>query len=323
VVYPLPPDEDLLEQFIKQGNPIRERQHVFSIPDTDVLQVSTSVHEAIVNEIQPEMQARVWIDAYPELELRAEVQSVSRFPDELGDWRRSTVKFYETKVKLLDQAEGLRPGMSAKVEILRDLQRDVLAVPVQAIVQRGRAGLCYVLGSAPELRRVRLGKASFDSIAVLEGLSAGERVVLSPDLLGIPSEELDEVDGQGWDREAPAEGVVEGPVEEERGEQETQYEAALLGPGGLSGEAEYEIQTSSAGTTYEFELKVQGGMPLAVWDVAVDGIVIGSIALDATGAHEFEWKSEHRTFPDNFPLQAGAGSTVVVGPDLRGTLALP
>lgn len=317
VVYPAPQDEDLVELFIKQGTMIRERQHVFSIPDTNVLQVSTSIHEAKINQIKPGMQARITIAVLSDVALAGEVLHVSPLPDP-GDWRRTTVKFYETKVKLNEQLEGLRPGMSAKVEILIDHLEAVLALPVQSVVQRGRSGLCYVLaGGAPELRRVRIGKASNEFVEIVEGLSAGERVVLAPDVLGIPTAALQEAEAFQWaplpsaaapDVEAPAEAV-----------QETEYEAVLLGPGTAVAEAQFEIQVSSSLTKREFDVKVVGGTPEATWDVAVAGIVIGSVTLDAVGGCESEWNSKKGTFPANFPLDAAAGTPVSIG-ELQGVL---
>jgi len=321
VVYPVPEDDDLVELFIKQGTVIRERQHVFSIPDTYLLQVSTAVHEAVVNQVRPGMQTRVWIDVYPDLELRGEVEHVSPLP-EPEDWRKATVKFYETTVKLLDQQEGLRPGMSAKLEILIDRQQNVLALPVQAVVQRGQIGWCYVASNGrPELRRLVLGKASVEHIAVLEGLRAGERVVLSPDILGIPHDVLygKEEASFEWDQDALA-AAEQAPAPSAEPE-ETEYEGVLLGSGGAMAEAEYETKTIDAVDLDEFEIKVVGGAPGATLDVVVDGVNIGTVTLDETGAGESQWSVKDGNFPSNFPSTIGHGSTVTVGGDIQGTLS--
>ncbi|MGH7150996.1 MAG: hypothetical protein ACREIU_09875, partial [Planctomycetota bacterium] len=62
VVYPVPEDNDRVELFIKQGSSISLNRHVFSISDTDVLQIRTSTHEALVNQVRRGMPARVRID---------------------------------------------------------------------------------------------------------------------------------------------------------------------------------------------------------------------------------------------------------------------
>ena len=323
VVYPVPPDTDQVEKFIRQGNLVREQQLVFSIPSTDVLQVSMSIHEAIVNQVKPGMQARVWVDVYPDLELRGEVARVSPLP-EPGDWRRTTVKFYETKITLLGKAEGLRPGMSAKVEILLERLPSVLAVPVQSVVQRGRNGLCYVLdGGDPELRRIQLGKSSAEYVAVLEGLSAGESVVLSPDVLGVPAEALaglaNEQPLSGDAAPVPSAGATTESVASSSSE--TKYEGALSGGSSATGAAEFKIKVKGTVVNYKFETKVIDGPPGASWEVVVDGVGVGSVTLDAAGKCEVEWGTKAGNFPANFPLEAHEGSTVTVGGELRGVLA--
>jgi multidrug efflux pump subunit AcrA (membrane-fusion protein) len=57
-----------------------------------------------------------------------------------------------------------------------------LYVPAQAVVRRAEMTGVYVLdpNGHPILRQVRLGRAVGDSVEVLSGVSAGERVALDP-----------------------------------------------------------------------------------------------------------------------------------------------
>ncbi len=349
VIYPVPPDDDLVELFIKAGTIVRERQHVFSISNADLLQISTAVHEAMVDQVKPRMPARIWIDVYPNLELRGEVTRIAPLPQP-EDWRRTTVKFYETIVKILDPAPGLRPGMSAKVEIQIDHMSGVLGVPVHTVVQRAQTGFCYVMeGGRPVLRRLRLGRSNETHVEVLEGLSIADRLVLSPDAIGINDEVIraasaEELQSPVLATALPA--AVPTPAEEapesaedpalDAGQepapdtaieaapllvQKTEFKAALLGPTGAVGEAEYEIQVTGPLSERKFSVDVLYGPPDATWEVTVDGVVVGRVTLDASGSCEIKWKSKHGAFPPNFPESAGSGAVVTVGPDLSGTLA--
>lgn len=335
VVYPAPEDNDMVELIIKEGTEIRRRQHVFSIPDTDVLEVAAAFNEAIINQIKPGMGARVSIGVLPDLQLSGQVKFVSSLPDP-QDWRKTTVKFYQTKIALTEQFEGLRPGMTAKTEILIDHLPGVLAVPVQSVVQRGKNGVCYVLaGGTPVLRKLVLGKSSVEYIVVQEGLSAGELVVLAPDQLGIPADAFTETKAPlvapdlpttqspgttpGAPSEAaglPAELPPEVPIEE------TELGAVLLGTGAAIAEAEYEIQTQGGKELKrEFEIEVKNGEPGATLEVSVAGVVIGSVTLDAAGYVLHEWSTKDGSLPPEFPLDAGEGAKVTVGPELEGALA--
>jgi HlyD family secretion protein len=356
VLYPVPPDTDLVELFIKAGTMIRERQHVFSISNADVLQVSTAVHEAMVNQVKLKMPARIWIDVYPDLELRGEVTRIAPLPQP-EDWRRSTVKFYETTVKILDPAPGLRPGMSARVEIQIDHLSSVLGVPVQTVVQRGQSGFCYVMeGGRPVLRRLRLGRSNENHLEVLEGLTIADRLVLRPDAIGIadnvlravapeellapvvaaagpvavlsPVEESSRPAAQESaddtaldDTQPPAPDIATEPaVPAPVLVQKTEFKAALVGATGAVGEAEYEIQVTGPVTERKFSVDVLHGSPGATWEVTVDGVVVGRVTLDESGACAIKWKSKHGAFPPNFPEGAGSGAVVTVGPELSGTL---
>jgi hypothetical protein len=222
-------------------------------------------------------------------------------------------------------AENLRPGMSAKVEILIDERRNALAIPVQSVVQRGDEGICYVLGARPELRHLRLGKSSHEYVEVLEGLSAGERVVMSPDFLGIPPHAFDEEsetsaatsaqsDASGAEHEEP-EPLVQEVV------QELAYEAELSGVPVTSAKAEFKIKTKDSVPAYKFRTKVAGGPPGATYEIKVDKVAIGSVTLDDTGTCALELSTKLGNFPPHFPQEVGPGSLVELGEDLHGTLA--
>jgi len=333
VVYPVPPDADMVEDFIKQGNRIKQRKHVFSIPDTDVLQVSTMAHEAIVNKIRPGLTAVIKIDSIPDIELTGTVEWVSPTPDP-GDWRRTTVKFYETRVRIDSAAGDLRPGMSAKAWILIEVRPNALVVPVQSVVQRGSKGVCYVLAAGPELRHVRLGKSNAEYVEVLEGLSAGERVVMSPDLLGIPADAFEEAPAPDASAAPLTAEVPPAPTGLEPAPagtedpaaagvvQELEYEAELAGVPVTKAEAEFKIKTKNSVPAYKFKVEIIGGPPGVAYGIKVDGVPVGSVTLDDTGSCALELSTKLGNFPPDFPLQARDGSIVELGEDLKGTLAL-
>jgi membrane fusion protein, multidrug efflux system len=78
---------------------------------------------------------------------------------------------------------GIRPGMFARVWLpgAADGSARIL-VPARAIVRRAEMTGLYVVGQdgRPLLRQVRLGPAAGDTVEVLSGVSAGERVALDP-----------------------------------------------------------------------------------------------------------------------------------------------
>ena len=78
------------------------------------------------------------------------------------------------------EVERLRPGMSASVDIHVERIKDVLSVPVQAIVEIGDDTWCYVHGrNGIERRVLELGRSNDKFVEVRKGLEAGDQVVLN------------------------------------------------------------------------------------------------------------------------------------------------
>jgi RND family efflux transporter MFP subunit len=89
----------------------------------------------------------------------------------------------ELRADLPPGTAGVVPGSFARVWIpLGGAASASPTVPVRAVVRRAEMTGLYVLDGSgrPLLRQVRLGRSDGDSVEVLAGLAAGERVVTEP-----------------------------------------------------------------------------------------------------------------------------------------------
>lgn len=167
---------------IKEGAVVSERQKIFSVPDLAHMRVNTWVDESIVDRLSPGQTATVQVDAFPDRSLTGSVVYVAPRPDPKALFDRD-VKVYPANVDIKEDMPGLRPGMTAKVDILvAELDR-VLSVPLQAVIwhdQQGRVAV-KTAENTIEWREVTLGLANNESIEVKEGLKSGETVVLNPE----------------------------------------------------------------------------------------------------------------------------------------------
>ena len=89
----------------------------------------------------------------------------------------------QLRLDLPQSTAGVKPGLFARVWLpsaAGDTTR--LEVPARAVVRRAEMTALYVLApdGRPVLRQVRLGRVSGDTIEILSGVSAGERVALDP-----------------------------------------------------------------------------------------------------------------------------------------------
>ncbi len=185
---------------IREGATVRERQKILSLPNLSTMQVKTSIHESVLNQVEPGLKASIRVDAFPDRVYPGTVVSVAVLPDQ-GGWFSPDTKVYETEVTIDEEVELLKPGMTAVVEIDVDRLENVLTVPVQAIVQRKKETSCFVEAEgSPERRVVKLGRTNDKFVEVVEGLNPGDRVVLNPMAILDETEksaEDDKKDGEG------------------------------------------------------------------------------------------------------------------------------
>jgi hypothetical protein len=120
------------------------------------------------------------MDAFPDKTFHGEVTKVAPLPDQQRNWLSPDLKVYATEVQIEGTYDFLKPGMSAKVEILVEKLNDVLIVPVQVVANRGGKKVCYVLASKPQEREVKTGSFNDTFVQILDGLEPGEKVLLSP-----------------------------------------------------------------------------------------------------------------------------------------------
>jgi multidrug efflux pump subunit AcrA (membrane-fusion protein) len=89
------------------------------------------------------------------------------------------LKVYLTTIRVDGTHDWLKPGMTAKVEIMVKHLPEVVYVPLQAVVPEDGKQFCYVQnGSSQERRPVTVGEFNDDFIEVSSGIKEGERVCL-------------------------------------------------------------------------------------------------------------------------------------------------
>jgi HlyD family secretion protein len=165
---------------IREGAFVRQRQHILTLPALHRMQVKTAVHESVRSQIEVGMPATIRVDALPGRVYKGSVQYLSVMPDP-GGILDSDVKVYDALVTIDEDVQRLKPGMTAVVEIHVAQVKDVLCVPVEAVVQIDGDNWCYVEAEGGVERRVvALGRTNEELVEVREGLVEGERVVLDP-----------------------------------------------------------------------------------------------------------------------------------------------
>ncbi|RMF37661.1 MAG: HlyD family efflux transporter periplasmic adaptor subunit [Planctomycetota bacterium] len=161
---------------IEEGATVHEEQTLLMIPDLNQMQVKVGIHEAKVDRLRIGMPAKVQLQGMTLMGVVDEIAEVTR---PAGWWTGNIVK-YDTIVKL-ESRPGLKPGMSAIVDVVLAEYHDVLTVPVACIVETPAGFLVWVkTATGVERRRVELGDTNDEFTIVTSGLAEGDEVVLNP-----------------------------------------------------------------------------------------------------------------------------------------------
>jgi len=161
---------------IAEGATVHNDQVLLLMPDLSKMQVKVGIHETMVDHVRPGMDARVTI---PGRTLEGEVASVASTAQPAGWWTGNIVK-YDAIIQL-PSVEGLKPGMSAEVEILMGRHEDVLMIPLTAVVEAEQGQFCWVgTPDKAQRRSLQVGDSNDAFVVVQAGLEEGDQVVLNP-----------------------------------------------------------------------------------------------------------------------------------------------
>lgn len=171
---------------VQVGDQVWPNQPLIMVPDLSQLTVETQVRETDIYKVEKDQQVVIAVDAYPELALKGRVSFIGTLAQEASGRRGG--KYFTVTVLVEETDPRLRPGMSARVELLVEHLDEATYVPLEAVYERGGKHYAYVTGrGAPEAREVLLGPSNENHVVVEAGLEPGERVLLgAPDDSGRP-----------------------------------------------------------------------------------------------------------------------------------------
>ncbi len=124
---------------ITEGAAVREQQTLLVIPDVSKMQVKVGIHESKVDRLRVGMPAKVQMQ---DLVLDGEVSEIAEVTRPAGWWNGNLVK-YDTKVAIKPHA-GLKPGMSAIVDVVLAKHENALTIPVASIVEGKDGFVCWI-----------------------------------------------------------------------------------------------------------------------------------------------------------------------------------
>lgn len=142
------------------------------------LEVEAKVPEASIAQIKPGQSVEIRADAYSDDIFKGRVRLIA--PRAVQD---NNVTSFRVKVALQTGQDKLKSAMNVKLAFLGDPISNALVVPQAAIVTKkdGQTGVLVPdKKNQAQFQPVTVGPTSGDQIQILQGVSKGERILLSP-----------------------------------------------------------------------------------------------------------------------------------------------
>ncbi len=172
-----------MQEPLRTGQEVVERQELIYLPATQEMMAVVQLPEANLSKLREGLPARIFVSALPGRVFTGHVARISILPNASQSWLNPDLKVYDCHVWIDSPTEGLRPGMSCRVEILIREYEDVVYVPLQCVLRVAGRPTAYVLEHGEvRPREVEIGLDNNRMVHVVRGLKAGEAVLLVPPL---------------------------------------------------------------------------------------------------------------------------------------------
>ena len=150
---------------------------LYTIADLSSVWVYANVFQSDIGRLKPGDTARVTVDAYPGRTFNGRIDQILPQVD-------ATTRTVRVRLVFSNPGLVLKPGMFVNADISAHLGRQLVA-PASAILQSGTRSIAFVDRGGGELepRTLQTGPQLGDSIVILGGLSAGDRIVRSANFL--------------------------------------------------------------------------------------------------------------------------------------------
>jgi RND family efflux transporter MFP subunit len=153
---------------------------VVTLADMTSLEVEADVSESYINRVSEGQRCEIILDAYSSEVYPGHVKKIVPTADRARATVLTKVAFDNIDVKVL-------PEMSARIIFFVDRQADTksvasaLVIPKEAITTRDNLKVVFVIDKElVQMKEITIGRELGDLTEVLEGVTAGDRVVLSP-----------------------------------------------------------------------------------------------------------------------------------------------
>lgn len=165
---------------IAEGATLKSGQVIITIPNMSKIGVDVNISESHIKKIAKGQRVIITAESVPDRQLEGQVTKVALLPDSNASRYNPSLKVYPVSIAISGQNEFLKPGMTAKVEIIVDELKGVTYIPVQAVFVENDEYFVYLKsGFSYKRHQISVGQNNDEFIEVTSGLKEGQSVALS------------------------------------------------------------------------------------------------------------------------------------------------
>ncbi len=168
----------VLDKRVLEGQQVMSGMQLYRLADLRSVWIEGEVFEQDLQFLRKGIQAHIEVSAYPGEHLMGDVSFV--YPTIDAQSRTNRIR-----VAVPNQGFRLKPGMFATIFFDVTIGRNLLVVPLDAVIVTGERNIVFVVDAEGMLlpREVTLGPRANNRVQILSGLTEGERIVASANFL--------------------------------------------------------------------------------------------------------------------------------------------
>jgi Cu(I)/Ag(I) efflux system membrane fusion protein len=173
-----PQDGVVADMSVREGMYVKPANNIMSLADLSSVWLLAEIFERQADWVAVGQPAEVSLAFLPGRTWEGTVEYIYPSLD-------PKTRALKARLRFANVGESLKPNMYANVKIYGGSKNDVLVIPVEALIRTGREERVVIaVGEGRfESRMVRAGIESGEWIEIIEGIEAGEKIVVSGQFL--------------------------------------------------------------------------------------------------------------------------------------------
>lgn len=161
------------KKLVEVGEIVSPQVPLFKIVDLSNVKIEVAVPEEHITKVKHGQSVEIQLDAYPNRIFTGKITEISPTVDRIA-------RTFQVKIIVPNQGALIKPGMFARVRIITERHKNVLLVPVSAVINRNDKEIVFVVsenGIARE-REVKTGISDENYIEIISGIKSDEKVII-------------------------------------------------------------------------------------------------------------------------------------------------